>query len=216
MQHGLRAVGEDDMVDREIALDSRQLDRVAAVADLRLLVEDGRDLDHRSGSRLELAVDVRELLQRLEHELEQIERRDERPDCQGVMREERVAGPEHGAGRERAQELDRREEDREDLLRVDVLLAVCDVQLVELRLKGALPVERLHDRHPRDGLGDLRRDRGDAVARLDQRHVRRALEPAGEHERRRHGREERRALAASRRRAARPPRPAAGSRSRRA
>ena len=104
--------------------------------DLRLLVEDRRDLHHRGRARLELPVDVGELLQRLEHELEQVERGDQRADRDRVMRQQRVAGEEHGAGRDHAEELDRREEDREDLLRVDVLLAVRGVQLVELRLEA--------------------------------------------------------------------------------
>ena len=82
--------------------------------------------------RLQLAVHVRELLQRLEDELQQVERGDQRADRERVVREQRVAGVEHGAGRDDAEELDRREEDREDLLRVDVLLEVGRVQLVEL------------------------------------------------------------------------------------
>ena len=57
-----------------------------AVADLRLLVEDGRDLHHRRRARLQLAVDVGELLQRLEHELQQVERGDQRPDRHRVVR----------------------------------------------------------------------------------------------------------------------------------
>ena len=72
------------MVDLEIALDPRKHPRVLRLGDLRLLVEDARDLHHRSRTGLELPVDVGELLQRLEDELEQIERRDERPDRQGM------------------------------------------------------------------------------------------------------------------------------------
>jgi hypothetical protein len=98
------------------------------------------------------------------------------------MRVKRVPGIEDGAGCDHAEKLDRREEDREDLLGVDVLLAVCSVQLVELLLERALAVERLHDRHPRHGLRDLRGHHRDPVARLDERDVRRALEPAGQHE----------------------------------
>ena len=56
------------------------------LCDLRLLVEDRRDLHHRGGAGLQLAVDVRELLQRLEHELQQVERRDQRADRQRVVR----------------------------------------------------------------------------------------------------------------------------------
>ena len=77
VQHRLRAVREDDVVDREVALDARQLVRVGAgrwISGSSSRI--GRDLHHRRRARLQLAVDVRELLQRLEHELQQVERRD--------------------------------------------------------------------------------------------------------------------------------------------
>ena len=171
MQHRLEPVGEDDVVDREVALDARQLVCVRLLADLRLLVEDGGDLHHRRRARLELAVHVRELLERLEHELEQIESGDQGADRQLVPPEQRAAGVEDGAGGDHAQELDRREEDREDLLRVDVLLAIRGVELVELMLEAPLAVERLHDRHAGHRFGDLRRHDPDAIARLDERNV---------------------------------------------
>src|SRR5690348_17857912 len=47
--------------------------------------EDARDLHHRCPGRLELAVDVRQLLQRLEDELQEVDRRDERPDRERVV-----------------------------------------------------------------------------------------------------------------------------------
>jgi hypothetical protein len=56
-------------------------------------------------------------------------------------------------------------------LRIDVLLAVRGVQLVELRLQAPLAVEGLDDRHPGDRFRDLRGHRGDPVARLDERDV---------------------------------------------
>ena len=71
VQHGLLAVREDDGVDVEIALEARQRLRAGPVVDLRLLVEDARDLHHRRARRLQLPVDVRQLLQRLEDELEE-------------------------------------------------------------------------------------------------------------------------------------------------
>ena len=99
------------------------------------------------------------------------------------MREQLLAGEEDGPGRDHAEELDRGEEDREDLLHVDGLRLVRVVQLVELGLERALAVERLHDRHPRDRLGNLRGDGADAVPLLDERDVRRVREPAGEEQR---------------------------------
>src|ERR1700730_2171708 len=190
VQHGLGAVREDDLVDLEVAFDARQLERVAPVSDLRLLVEDGGDLDHRGRTRLQLAVHVRELLQRLGDELEKVERGDERPDGDRVVREQRVARVQDCAGCEDAEKLDRREEDREDLLRVDVLLAVRRIQLVELRLERALAVEGLHDRHAGNRLRNLCGDDRDAVARFDERDVRGALKPTRQDEREWHRRED--------------------------
>ena len=77
-----------------------------------------------------------------------------------------------------AEQLDRREEDRRELLRVGVRDAVRLVQLLELALERALAVERLHDGHPGDRLGELRGDRGDPRADVGERRVRAPLEPA--------------------------------------
>ena len=79
---------------------------------------------------------------------------------------------EHRAHREHAEELDRREEDREDLLDVRRLRSVRVVERVELGLEAALAVERLHDGHSGDRLGDLRRHGSDPVPLLDVRGVR--------------------------------------------
>ena len=81
------------------------------------------------------------------------------------------------------EELDRREEHREQLLGVDVRCPVLVVQLVELPLELALAVERLDDRHPRDRLGHLCGDGGDAIADVQLRDGGLALEPPREHER---------------------------------
>jgi len=89
------------------------------------------------------------------------------------MGEQHLTHVQHRPGGEDPEELDPREEDREDLRRVDALLEVGAVelveQLVELRLERALAAECLHDRHPGDRLRDLRGDGGDPVAGLDQR-----------------------------------------------
>ena len=189
-QHGLGPVREHDVIDLEVAHDAGQLDGVVAVADPGLLVEDARDLHHRRRPRLQLAIDVGELLERLEHELEQVQRGDQRPDRQRVVREQFLAEEEDAAGGDHAEELDRREEDREDLLHVRRLRAIRLVQLVELRLERTLAVERLHDGHPGDGLGDLRGHGADPVALLDERDVRGVREPARQDERRRQDRED--------------------------
>ena len=80
-------------------------------------------------------------------------------------------------GRDRPEELDRREEEGRELLRVDVRDAVGFVQLGELRLKRSLAAEGLNDGHAGDGLGKLGRDGGDPCSYVGERDVRRRLEP---------------------------------------
>ena len=74
VQDRLAPVRECDAVELQVAVDPRQL-RVGCVADLRLDVEDPPDLLHRRTRRLHLAVQVGELLQRLEDEVQQEDRR---------------------------------------------------------------------------------------------------------------------------------------------
>ncbi len=178
-------VGEVDVVEVDPARDRAQRLGARPVADLGLRVEHRAHLHHRGSGCLQLPVHIRELLQGLEHELEQVDRGDQRPDGEAAAGEQPRADHEHGARRDGAEELDRREEHREQLLCVDVGRAVLVVELVELALELALAVERLDDRHPRHRLGDLRGDRGDAVSHLELSDGGLALEPAREHERRR-------------------------------
>ena len=129
----LVAVGEDDVVELEMAGDPTDLGRAVAIGDVLLRVEDGRDLRHRRARRLHLAVQLRELLQRLE---------DRAAACPiaaisvPISSEPPIdqlrAGEEHADGRDRAEELDRGEEERRELLRVDVRDAVGLVQIGEL------------------------------------------------------------------------------------
>ena len=63
-----------------------------------------------------------------------------------------------------------------------MLEAVRLVQPLELALEGSLVVERLDDGHPRDGLGQLRRDRRDPRPDVRERRVRAPLEPARDEE----------------------------------
>ena len=65
------------------------------VVDLGLGVEHQADLLHRGAGRLHLAVEVGQLLQRLEHEVQQEDGRDERPDRQRAVLEQPAADPEH-------------------------------------------------------------------------------------------------------------------------
>ena len=82
----LVAVGEDDVVELEVARDVPDLGRAGLVGDVLLGVEHGRDLRHRGARRLHLAVELRELLERLEDELQHADRRDQRPDLRASRR----------------------------------------------------------------------------------------------------------------------------------
>ena len=74
------------MIEVERALETRRPRSRPAWLDLGLGVEDGRDLAHRSARRLHLAVQLRELLQRLEDEREQADERDQRADRRACRR----------------------------------------------------------------------------------------------------------------------------------
>ena len=184
-QHGILAVCEPEAVELEVAFDPRQRQSVGPAVDVGLLVEDARDLDHRRSGRLQLPVHVRKLLEGLEHERQDVRRRDQRADRQRPVLVEVRAEVDDGPRRQHAEEFDRGEEDREDLLDVRRLGAVGLVQGVELGLEVTLAVECLHDRHPGYRFCDLSRDRRDPVPLLDICDVRGALEPAGKDDGRR-------------------------------
>ena len=173
VDHRLLAVREHDAVELEMAVDPPELACAGPVGDVLLGVEDGRDLPHRRARRLHLAVELGELLQRLEDERQHADRGDQRADLERAAVDHLRAGVEHRDLRDHAEQLDRREEDRRELLRVGVRDAVRLVQLLELALEGPLAVERLHDRHAGDRLGELRGDGGDPRADVRERRVRR-------------------------------------------
>ena len=153
--------------------------------DLDLGVEDDRDLAHRGAGRLHLAVQLRELLQRLEDEREQAGECDQRADRERPLVVQARAEEERDDRGDHAEELDRREEDRVEPLGDEVGAPVLAVQHVEGALELLLAVVRLHDGHARDRLGDVRRHGGDAIAHVGERDLRPDLEPARQEQRRR-------------------------------
>ena len=155
VQHRFLAVRERDPVELEPAVDSAERPRVLAVGNVDLGVEHRADLVHRGARRLHLAVELGELLERLEDERQQSDRGDERADLHRAGIDELGAGVDDRGGRDRSQQLDRGEEDRVDLLHADVRHAILLVEPVELGLERALAVESLHDGHPGDRLGEL-------------------------------------------------------------
>ncbi len=178
MDDGLVPVGEPDAIQLEVSLDAPHRRRAGPVGDVPLGVEHCRDLPHCRACGLHLPVQLGELLQRLEDELEQPDGRDERPDLERAAVDQPRPREQHERSGDDAEQLDRREEHRGELLCVDVHAAVRLVEVAELTLEGLLAVERLHDGHARDRLGELGRDGGDPCAHLREGDVRRALEPA--------------------------------------
>ena len=81
-----------------------------------------------------------------------------------------------------SEQLDRGEEDRVDLLHVDVRDPVLLVQAVELGLEGALAVERLDHCHAGDGLGQLSGHDRDPRPHVRGGDVRDPLEPPRDHD----------------------------------
>ena len=155
------------------------LGRARPVGDVLLGVEHGRDLRHRGARRLHLAVELGELLERLEDELQHADRRDQRPDLERAAVDQLRAGEEHDDGRDDAEELDRGEEDRRELLRVDVRDPVLLVEVAELALERPLAVEGLDDGHARDRLGELGGDGRDPRPHVGERGVRRPSGTSG-------------------------------------
>ena len=92
VQHRLLAVGERDPVELEPAVDSAERPRVLAVGNVDLGVEHRADLVHRGARRLHLAVELGELLERLEDECQQADRGDERADLHRAGTDELGAG----------------------------------------------------------------------------------------------------------------------------
>ena len=78
----LVAVGEHDVVELRGGRRSGRSRGAFAIGDVVLGVEHRRDLGHRGARRLHLAVELRELLQRLEDELQHPDRRDQRADLE--------------------------------------------------------------------------------------------------------------------------------------
>ncbi len=177
MEDRLVAVGEDDTVELQAARDPADLGCAGLVRDVVLGVEHRRDLGHRGTCRLHLPVELRQLLQRLEDELQHPDRRNEGADLERAAVDQPGAGEEHHDDRDDTEELDRGEEERRQLLGVDVRDPVRLVEVAELALESAFAPERLDDGHARDGLRQLRGDGSDPRAHVRERHVRGGLEP---------------------------------------
>ena len=103
LQHRAPAVGERHVVEVDAAFDARVRRALGPVGDVGVGVEHRGDLDHRRRGRLDVGVDVRELLQRLEDQLQQVGLGDQRADRELAVGEELRADEQHRAGRDHAE-----------------------------------------------------------------------------------------------------------------
>ena len=188
---GQVAVAEADMVETDMTGRARQVDRSRRVHDIRLGFEHLHDLVQRGDGRKEHVVELRELLHRVE-EVREVEReREQRPDRHLVVDQQVAAVPQHDRGRERREEIDRREVDPVEDDGLVVRLAVTVVDTTETLLVHGLACERLHDAHASDVLGERRGDEADPLSDAPVRTVRTDAEPGGRERDKRHDRQRR-------------------------
>ena len=178
MQHlGQRPVAEPHALEPDVPVDPRQRERGRRVDDLGLLVEHLDDLVERRRRGEERVVELRELLHRVEEVRQVEEEGEQRPDRDLVVDEQVAAVAEHDRGRERGEEVDRREVEAVEHDRLVVRVAVEAVDAAEARLVARLARVRLHDPHARDVLRERRGDEADALAHAAVGPVRADPEP---------------------------------------
>ena len=161
---GAGAVGEVDVVEADVAADVVELARSRLVGDLRLLHEHLHDLVERRDRREERAVELRELLHRVEEGRRVAEERGQDADRRLPVEDEVGAVAEDDRGRERREQVDEREVDGvlDDRLLVALPVGLADP--AEVLARRALARERLEDAHAGDVLGERRRDRAERLA----------------------------------------------------
>ena len=159
------AVGEADVAQLDLAAQAAELDRVGRVDEVGLLVEQVEDLVERGHAGLVGRVELRELLDRVE---EEVQRRDEGDDDAGrdvALDRLHAAVEQDPDGRDRAEQLDAREVRGVEVDRRHVHLAVALVELAEARDVARLLAEGAHDADPRQRLLQVGGDRADRLAR---------------------------------------------------
>ena len=141
------SVAEADVLEADVAPDRGQLTCVGRIDDLRLLVEHRRDPVERRRGGEERVVELRELLHRVE-EVRQVEREGEQgADRHAPVDDEPSADPEDDRGRDRREDVDRREVEPVQDHGLVVGLAVALVDAAKGRLTRRLSSERLDDAH---------------------------------------------------------------------
>ena len=159
------AVGEDHVVELDLAADPAELDRVGRVAQLGLLVEQLEDLVQRRHPRLVGRVELRQRLDRVEEVVQRGDERHQHADRDLAVDRLDAAVEQDPGGREPAQQLDGREVGRVEVDGLHVRLAVLVVELGEAVEVALLLGERAHDADARQRLLQVGGDRRDLLAR---------------------------------------------------
>ena len=158
-------VRERHVVELDLAAHAPQLDRVGRVAQLGLLVEQLEDLVQRRHPRLVGRVELRQRLDRVEEVVQRGDERHQHADRDLAVDRLHAAVEQDPGGRERRQQLDRREVGRVEVDGLHVRLAVLVVELREARQVALLLRERAHDPDARQRLLQVGGDRRDLLAR---------------------------------------------------
>ena len=158
-------VGEPDPVELDLAAQRARIERARPVDHVGLGVEQVEDLVQRRHPLLVGGVELRDLLDRVEEQLQIADERDDDPDLD-VAVDRLVAAVEDDRGRpDRGQQLDRREVGRVEVDRAHVGLAVGLVELRHAADVRGLAAERAHDSDARQRLLQVGGDVGDLLPR---------------------------------------------------
>ena len=185
-----RAVAEAHVAQLDLAAQASEVDGVRRVDEVGLLVEQLEDLVERGHARLVGRVELRELLDRVEEEVQRGDEADDDADLDVAVDRLQAAVQEDRDRRQRAEQLDGREVRRVEVDGRHVHVAVALVELVEAPDVARLLAERAHDADPRQRLLQVGRDRPDRRPRLRVRVRRR--DPEGERREAHHGEDEER------------------------
>ena len=158
------AVAEAHGLEGDVAFDLRQLERAGQVGHLGLLVEHVDDLVQCGRGREESAVQLRELLHRVEEVLHVEHEGEQRSQRDRALEVEVAAVAEHHGERDRREQVDEREVEPVEDDRLHVRFAVVLGHLAEVARVCLLARERLDDPHPRDVLGERGRHEAEPLA----------------------------------------------------
>ena len=190
-----RGVAEHDVLEVDLAPQLRHRNRVGGRRDRGGRVEQLGDPADRHLGLLVRVEHLRELLDRREEQVQVQQERDQAADRHRAVRDQHARRPEHDAHRDVGEEVDEREVDRNEPLRMHSGVTVTRSDLGEVLLVLVFADERLRDANAGEPFLQIRVDGRDAFAGLLVGLRRRVAEPNGrDDERRQDGRRHEREL----------------------